>query len=167
MAHACYGRCAVFLVAALVLDAAGLALVLAGAVGQPALNGRSFEDFLVLSGALLLFLSLLCWLFWYSGNLRGVPAEELPRGAPSTASPSQSRSRASLLRLAAKLSERLSQRRRPAPAPFLPPDFGPPAKSTRTAAAVSVRVAGPLELSRLRQAVQPEQGMTTREERLV
>ncbi|XP_042303474.1 transmembrane protein 238-like [Sceloporus undulatus] len=98
------GRCAAFLVAALALDAAGLGLVLAGAVGHPRLeDGASFEDFLVLSGALLLFLSLLCWLFWYSGNLRGIPD---PQEAPLRPPPS-------LLRLAAKLSQRLSQRQRP------------------------------------------------------
>ncbi|XP_062977597.1 transmembrane protein 238-like [Elgaria multicarinata webbii] len=161
MARGCYGRCPAFLVAALVLDAAGLALVLAGAVGHPALNGRAFGDFLMLTGGLLLFLSLLCWLFWYSGNLRGVPAEELPLGAQP--SPSQPRSPGSLLRLAAKLSERLSQRRRPAPVPSLPPDRSPPAKGARTAA--SLRPAGPLELGRLRPAAHPEQAKTG--ERLV
>lgn len=165
MGQACVGRCAFFLGAALVLDAAGLALVLAGAVGKPTLAGCPFEDFLVLTGALLLFLSLLCWLFWYSGNLRGVPAEELPVGAPPSPSPAP-RSRGSLVRLAAKLSERLSQRRRFAPAPSRPPDPGPsaqPPKSAAVAAALSLRSAGPLELSRL--AARPQQG--TPEERLV
>lgn len=127
------GRCGVFLAGALVLDAVGLALVLAGTVGRPRLDGRLYEDFLALSGGLLLFLSLLCWLFWYSGNLRGVVDEELPLdcrpnspppGPGHTAAP---RSHPSLLRLAAKLSERLSQRpRRPSPAsvtvPVRPPD---------------------------------------------
>ncbi|XP_054834581.1 transmembrane protein 238-like [Eublepharis macularius] len=167
MAPGWCGRCTLFLVAALVLDAAGLALVLAGAVGKPTLAGSSFEDFLVLSGALLLFLSLLCWLFWYSGNLRGVPPEELPLGArPRTPAP---RGRGSLVRLAAKLSERLSQRRRLAPAPSLPPDPGLSARVVRSAAAAaaasSPRPSGPLELSHLRPAAHPEQG--TPEERLV
>ncbi|KAJ7316149.1 hypothetical protein JRQ81_002311 [Phrynocephalus forsythii] len=154
MATASYGRCAAFLVAALAMDVAGLALVLAGAVGHPTLEGQSFEDFLVLTGSLLLFLSLLCWLFWYSGNLRGVPSEELPLGTRPT--PSQTRSRASLLRLAAKLSERLSQRRRPAtaPAPSLPPGLGPPAKASRTAA--TARPEGPVELGSLPRAVHQE-----------
>uniref|UniRef100_A0ACB8EJI4 Uncharacterized protein n=1 Tax=Sphaerodactylus townsendi TaxID=933632 RepID=A0ACB8EJI4_9SAUR len=154
MGQAGCGRCAVFLVLALVLDAAGLALVLAGAVGKPTLDGSSFEDFLVLSGGLLLFLSLLCWLFWYSGNLRGVQAEELPLGArPSPAAP---RARGSLVRLAAKLSERLSQRRRPATAPALPPDPG--------LGAPSLSSSSPVQLSHLRPAAHPEQGMP--EERL-
>ncbi|XP_020652018.2 transmembrane protein 238-like [Pogona vitticeps] len=169
MAPARYGHCAVFLVAALALDAVGLVLVLVGAVGHPTLEGQSFEDFLVLTGSLLLFLSLLCWLFWYSGNLGGVPSKELPLGtrlSPSP-SPSPSRSRASLLRLAAKLSERLSQRRRPAtwtaPAPSLTKSLGPPAKASRTAAAA--RPGGPVELGSLPRAVPQEKRAT--QERLV
>ncbi|XP_066468989.1 transmembrane protein 238-like [Tiliqua scincoides] len=150
MGRAGCGRCAVFLAAALVLDAVGLALVLAGTAGRPTLDGRPYEDFLALSGGLLLFLSLLCWLFWYSGNLRGVADEELPLGARPAAA-SAPRSHASLLRLAAKLSERLSQRRRrrsrSAPAPSLPPP-----------ATVLVRPPDPLELGSLRPAAHPEPG---------
>ncbi|XP_008102473.2 transmembrane protein 238-like [Anolis carolinensis] len=142
------GRCPIFLALALLLDAVGLALVLAGAAGQPTLDGQPFQDFLVLSGALLLFLSLLCWLFWYSGNLRGVPAEELPLGARAPAAPAHRRPKArdSLLRLAAKLSIRLSQRRSASSAP---------APSS----------AGPLEMGRLRPAAQTQTGAPA--ERLV
>ncbi|XP_060615809.2 transmembrane protein 238 [Anolis sagrei] len=145
-------RCAVFLAGALVLDAAGLALVLAGAAGQPVLDGQPFQDFLVLSGALLLFLSLLCWLFWYSGNLRGIPAEELPLGARAPLAPhsrpsARARSRDSLLRLAAKLSRRLSQR---SPAPSCAP-----------------ATAAPLEMGRLRPAAQPHAQPGAPAERLV
>ncbi|XP_063152567.1 transmembrane protein 238-like [Candoia aspera] len=161
MARNCCGRCVVFLVAALVLDAAGLALLLAGGVGRPSRDGHSFEDFLMLTGGLLIFLSLLCWLFWYSGNLRGVPAEELPLGAH--AGFPEPRSHANFLRLAAKLSERLSQRRRPAPAPSLLSAFGPPAQTQKTPA--SFRPDGPLELGRLRTAVPLSPGAI--EERLV
>ncbi|XP_065271184.1 transmembrane protein 238-like [Emys orbicularis] len=115
MAYGC-GRCALFLLGALTLDVAGLALTLVGSVVQPARAGRPYGDCLVLSGALLLFLSLLCWLLWYTGNLHGVPASELPPGARSP--PPGPRS--SLLRLASKLSERLSQRRPPLPCPSPP-----------------------------------------------
>ncbi|KAJ6655056.1 hypothetical protein lerEdw1_006109 [Lerista edwardsae] len=162
MAQARCGRCGVFLAAALVLDVVGLALVLAGCVGKPTLDGRSYEDFLALSGGLLLFLSLLCWLFWYSGNLRGVSEDELPRGErPAASAP---RSHASLLRLAAKLSERLSQRhrRRSAPAPSLPPGPGPAARRTSV---VLVQPPDLLEMSRFRPAAHPEQGAAS--ERLV
>ncbi|KAM6471103.1 transmembrane protein 238-like isoform 1-T2 [Liasis olivaceus] len=161
MARNCYGRCAVFLGAALVLDAAGLALLLAGGVGNPSRDGHSLRDFLMLTGGILIFLSLLCWLFWYSGNLRGVPVEELPLG--TRASSPAPRSRASFLRLAAKLSERLSQRHRPAPAPCLLSAFDPPAKTPKTTA--SLRPDGPLELGRLRTGLPLNAGAT--EERLV
>ncbi|XP_039215491.1 putative transmembrane protein LOC100289255 homolog [Crotalus tigris] len=161
MARNFYGRCAIFLAIALVLDVAGLALLLAGGVGRPAVDGRSFKDFLMLTGGLLLFLSLLCWLFWYSGNLRGVPAEELPPGM--AASSPEPRRHPSFLRLAAKLSERLSQRRRPALAPSLFSARGAPAKTPKSAA--SLRPDGPLELGRLRAGVPVNAGTT--EERLV
>lgn len=161
MARNCYGRCAIFLAIALVLDVAGLALLLAGGVGRPTVDGRPFKDFLMLTGGLLLFLSLLCWLFWYSGNLRGVPVEELPLGTP--ASSPEPRRHPSFLRLAAKLSERLSQRRRPAPAPSLFSARGAPAKTPKPAA--SLRPDGPLELGRLRTGVPVNSGTT--EERLV
>lgn len=153
MARNCYGRCAIFLAIALVLDVAGLALLLAGGVGRPTLDGRPFKDFLMLSGGLLLFLSLLCWLFWYSGNLRGVPVEELPHGTPAS-SPDPRRHHPSFLRLAAKLSERLSQRRRPALAPSLFSACGAPAKTPKPAA--SLRPDGPLELGRLRTGTKDE-----------
>ncbi|XP_070592016.1 transmembrane protein 238-like [Erythrolamprus reginae] len=161
MARHCYGRCAIFLAVALLLDAAGLALLLAGGVGRPTLDGRPFKDFLMLSGGLLVFLSLLFWLFWYSGNLRGVPAEELPLRT-AAASP-QPRRQPSFLRLAAKLSERLSQRRRTAPPPFLFSVRGALAKTPKPAA--SLRPDGPLELGRLRTGAPVNSG--TAEERLV
>ncbi|XP_067403972.1 transmembrane protein 238-like [Emydura macquarii macquarii] len=110
------GCCALCLLGALALDAAGLALTLVGALVQPARAGRPYGDCLVLSGALLLFVSLLCWSLWYAGNLRGVPASELPLGARSPLPGPRS----SLLRLASKLSERLSQRRPPLPGPAPP-----------------------------------------------
>ncbi|XP_058027848.1 transmembrane protein 238-like [Ahaetulla prasina] len=161
MARNSYGRCAIFLAIALVMDVAGLVLLLVGGVGRPTVDGRPFKDFLMLTGGLLLFLSLLCWLFWYSGNLRGVPVEELPLGTAGR-SP-EPRRHPSFLRLAAKLSERLSQRRRLAPAPSLFSACGAPAKTPKPAA--SLHPDGPLELGRLRTGVPVNYG--TKEERLV
>ncbi|XP_026551867.1 transmembrane protein 238-like [Pseudonaja textilis] len=158
MARNCYGRCAIFLAIALIMDVAGLTLLLVGGVGRPTVDGRPFQDFLMLTGGLLLFLSLLCWLFWYSGNLSGVPLEELSLGTP--ASCPQPRRHTSFLALAAKVSERFSQRRRPAPAPSL---FSAPAKTPKLAA--SLRPDGPLELGRHRTGVPVQSGTT--EERLV
>ncbi|XP_068769928.1 transmembrane protein 238-like [Struthio camelus] len=99
------GRCAPLLLGALALDAAGLALVVVGAAARPARAGRPFGDCLVLSGALLLFLSLLGWLLWHTGNLRAGPPAEPPPPPPP---------RRGLLRLARKFSARLG---RPAPGP--------------------------------------------------
>lgn len=65
------GRCPLFFYLAVLLDAAGLVLFFIGIFAP-----LSFWDFLVLSGPLLLFLSLVLWIFWYLGNLE-VPVEEL------------------------------------------------------------------------------------------
>lgn len=60
-----------FLVLALILDIVGLVLFFVGIFAP-----LSFWDFFVLSGPLLIFLSLVLWIFWYMGNLT-VPEEEL------------------------------------------------------------------------------------------
>lgn len=61
----------VFLTLAVVVDIVGLLLFLIGIFAQ-----LSYWDFFVLSGPLLIFLSLIPWIFWYMGNLR-VSEEEL------------------------------------------------------------------------------------------
>lgn len=60
-----------FLSLAVLLDIAGLALFLIGIFAP-----LRFWDFFVLSGPLLIFLSLVFWIFWYMGNLT-VSEEEL------------------------------------------------------------------------------------------
>lgn len=60
-----------FLVLALILDLVGLVLFFVGIFAP-----LSFWDFFVLSGPLLIFLSLILWIFWYLGNLK-VSDEEL------------------------------------------------------------------------------------------
>lgn len=67
------GRCMVFFFIAVLLDAVGLVVFITGIAAFV-----SYWDFLVLSGALLMFLSLVCWILWYLGNLE-VPVEELPQ----------------------------------------------------------------------------------------
>lgn len=58
-------RCTSFFLAiALILDLVGLLLLLIGIFAP-----LSFWDFFVLSGPLLIFLSLVFWIFWYLGNL--------------------------------------------------------------------------------------------------
>lgn len=56
---------------AVILDIIGLCLLLVGIFAP-----LSFWDLLVLSGPLLIFISLIFWIFWYLGNLT-VSEEEL------------------------------------------------------------------------------------------
>ncbi|KAJ0000870.1 hypothetical protein NQD34_005890, partial [Periophthalmus magnuspinnatus] len=60
-----------FLSLAIILDVVGLLLLLIGIFAP-----LSFWDFFVFSGPLLIFLSLVLWIFWYLGDLK-VPEEEL------------------------------------------------------------------------------------------
>lgn len=60
-----------FLSLALILDIVGLILLLIGIFVR-----LSFWDFFVLSGPLLIFLSLIFWIFWYMADLT-VSEEEL------------------------------------------------------------------------------------------
>lgn len=64
------GRCLLFFFIAVLLDVVGLILFLIGVFAP-----FSFWDFLVFSGPLIIFLSLVLWIFWYLGNLE-VPLEE-------------------------------------------------------------------------------------------
>lgn len=60
-----------FLTLALIMDIVGLLLFFIGIFAP-----LSFWDFFVISGPLLIFLSLVLWIFWYIGNLT-VSEEEL------------------------------------------------------------------------------------------
>uniref|UniRef100_A0A3P8WZB8 Uncharacterized protein n=1 Tax=Cynoglossus semilaevis TaxID=244447 RepID=A0A3P8WZB8_CYNSE len=53
-----------FLTLALIMDIVGLLLFFIGIFAP-----LSFWDFFVISGPLLIFLSLVLWIFWYIGNL--------------------------------------------------------------------------------------------------
>ncbi|XP_060720803.1 LOW QUALITY PROTEIN: transmembrane protein 238-like [Tachysurus vachellii] len=69
------GRCFGFFLLALVLDVVGLVLFLLGILAP-----LSFWDFFVLSGPIIIFISLMFWIFWYLGNLN-VPYQQLwPEG---------------------------------------------------------------------------------------
>ncbi|XP_074176143.1 transmembrane protein 238-like [Rhinolophus sinicus] len=58
------GRCACLLILALLIDAAGLVLLLVGIFAP-----LDYWDFFVYSGALILAFSLLFWIIWYSLNI--------------------------------------------------------------------------------------------------
>lgn len=68
------GRCLWFYLIAVLLDAVGLILFFVGIFAP-----LSFWDFLVYSGPVLIFFSLIFWIFWYLGNLEAPVEELLPR----------------------------------------------------------------------------------------
>ncbi|XP_070257705.1 transmembrane protein 238 [Myotis yumanensis] len=93
------GRCRVALLLAVALDVAGMAALLTGVFAQLQVRGRDFGDLLIYSGALLVFMSLLGWILWYTGNIE-ISRQELERDYGLRPS--------ALARLARKLSRRWS-----------------------------------------------------------
>nr|KAF6408275.1 transmembrane protein 238 [Molossus molossus] len=93
------GRCRMALLLAVALDVAGMAALLTGVFAQLQVRGRDFGDLLIYSGALLVFLSLLGWILWYTGNIE-ISRQELERDYGLRPS--------ALARLARKLSRRWS-----------------------------------------------------------
>nr|BAB25960.1 unnamed protein product [Mus musculus] len=88
------GRCRMALLLAVALDVAGMAALLTGVFAQLQVRGRDFGDLLIYSGALLVFLSLLGWILWYTAHieisrqelerdLRPTTLGDCPPGAPS------------------------------------------------------------------------------------
>lgn len=67
------GRCQPFFFIAALLDVAGLILFFIGVFAP-----ISVWDFFVFTGPLVIFLSLLFWIFWYLGNLEGPMDSLLP-----------------------------------------------------------------------------------------
>ncbi len=65
------GRCSCAFWLAVAFDALGLIILLLGVFGD-----FFFYDFLIYAGAIIIFMSLVWWVFWYTGNIE-VPPEEL------------------------------------------------------------------------------------------
>ncbi|XP_068953385.1 transmembrane protein 238 [Petaurus breviceps papuanus] len=93
------GRCRVALLLAVGLDVAGMVALLTGVFAHLQVQGRDFGDLLIYTGALMVFLSLLGWIFWYTGNIE-ISRQELERD--------YGRRPGTLARLAHKLSRRWS-----------------------------------------------------------
>ncbi|KYO23525.1 transmembrane protein 238 [Alligator mississippiensis] len=76
--------------------------LLTGVFARLRVRGRDFGDLLIYSGAVLVFLSLLGWILWYTGNIEISP-EELGRDYAAKGG--------TLARLARKISRRWSRSR--------------------------------------------------------
>ncbi|XP_029946037.1 transmembrane protein 238 [Salarias fasciatus] len=69
-AYSGLGRCVACFWLAVVFDVVGLAVLLVGVFANV-----FFYDLLIYAGAIVIFLSLIWWVFWYSGNIEVPPAE--------------------------------------------------------------------------------------------
>uniref|UniRef100_A0A667YJQ0 Si:dkeyp-72e1.6 n=1 Tax=Myripristis murdjan TaxID=586833 RepID=A0A667YJQ0_9TELE len=69
-AHRGLGRCACAFWLAVAFDILGLLILLLGVFANV-----FFYDFLIYAGAIVIFLSLIWWVFWYTGNIEVPPSE--------------------------------------------------------------------------------------------
>ncbi|XP_056263303.1 transmembrane protein 238-like [Pseudoliparis swirei] len=68
--HRGLGRCACCFWLAVAFDVVGLLVLLTGVFARV-----FFYDLLIYAGAIVVFLSLIWWVFWYSGNIEVRPAD--------------------------------------------------------------------------------------------
>ncbi|XP_026095754.1 uncharacterized protein LOC113067615 [Carassius auratus] len=93
------GSCLPLFVMAIVFDILGVILLFVGIFGNVQMHGVFYGDFLIHTGALVLFASLALWIMWYVGNIR-VKDEGLARSSSAADS---------VKKLARKLTQRLSK----------------------------------------------------------
>lgn len=98
MARNCVGNCVPVFFLAVLFDVCGLVVLLVGIFANLNVDGRFYGDFLIYTGSLVIFLSLIWWILWYTGNVK-VYSEDLESAAVDI----------NFTHWARKLSERLSQ----------------------------------------------------------
>lgn len=101
MAASGLDRCRLALLFAIFMDLIGLASLLVGIFAELQLNGQDFGDLLIYTGAIIVFLSLIGWIFWYTGNIE-ISMEELQQDYMIKDG--------TLARLARKISRHISHR---------------------------------------------------------
>ncbi|XP_053307456.1 transmembrane protein 238 [Spea bombifrons] len=94
-------RCRLALLFAILMDMAGVVSLLVGIFAELQLNGQDFGDLLIYTGAILVFLSLIGWIFWYTGNIE-ISLEDLQQDYTIKDG--------TLARLARKISRHISHR---------------------------------------------------------
>lgn len=65
-------HCKFILGFAIAMDLLGITIVLIGVFVPLEVKGQDFGDLLVYSGMLLVLMSMVGWVMWYSGNIEGL-----------------------------------------------------------------------------------------------